>query len=181
VIGHREALSGSFPVDYAASRLAFLQLSSARGAKTACFTHPERGPSGELLATDVARFGPEDAESLLIVSSGTHGIEALCAAGIQAALLKLGMQAKLPGGVALLFVHALNPYGFAYLRRTNEDNVDLNRNFLDHSGSIQTTPSIPKYIPCSCPKSGMAHPARQPKHASPATSPSGARERCKPP
>jgi hypothetical protein len=135
VIGHREALSGSFPVDYAASRLAFLQLSSARGAKTACFTHPERGPSGELLATDVARFGPEDAESLLIVSSGTHGIEALCAAGIQAALLKLGMQAKLPGGVALLFVHALNPYGFAYLRRTNEDNVDLNRNFLDHSGS----------------------------------------------
>lgn len=30
----------------------------------------------------------------------------------------------------LVFVHALNPYGFKYHRRVNEDNVDLNRNFL---------------------------------------------------
>jgi hypothetical protein len=128
-----EALSGSFPADYAASRRGFLQLCGAHGAQTASFTHPERGPDGELLATDLARFGTEDAESLLIVSSGTHGIEALCAAGIQATLLKLGVQAERPAGVALVFVHALNPYGFAYLRRTNEDNVDLNRNFLDHA------------------------------------------------
>ncbi len=130
----REALSGSFPADYAASRRAFLQLCESRGAQTASFTHPEQGPDGELLATDVARFGPEDAESLLIVSSGTHGIEALCAAGIQATLLKLAVQAERSRGAALVFVHALNPYGFAYLRRTNEDNVDLNRNFIDHSG-----------------------------------------------
>jgi hypothetical protein len=129
----RDALSGSFAADYAGSRRVFLQLCA--GAQPASFTNPEQGPDGELLATDVARFGPEDAEFLLIVSSGTHGIEALCAAGIQAALLKLGVHAELPAGVALLFVHALNPYGFAYLRRTNEDNVDLNRNFLDHSGS----------------------------------------------
>jgi hypothetical protein len=129
-----EALSGSFPADYAASRRAFLQLGATHGAQTASFTHPEQGPDGELLATDVTRFGPEDAESLLIVSSGTHGIEALCAAGIQATLLKLGVQAERPAGVALVFVHALNPYGFAYLRRTNEDNVDLNRNLLDHAG-----------------------------------------------
>jgi hypothetical protein len=128
-----ETLKGSFPADYAASRRALLELCAAEGARTSSFAHPELGPGGEPLATDVARFGPEDAESLLIVSSGTHGIEALCAAGIQAALLKLGVHAERPAGVALLFVHALNPYGFAYLRRTNEDNVDLNRNFLDHS------------------------------------------------
>jgi len=30
----------------------------------------------------------------------------------------------------LMFVHAVNPYGFANLRRFNENNVDLNRNFL---------------------------------------------------
>jgi len=30
-------------------------------------------------------------------------------------------------------IHAINPYGFAYLRRSNEDNIDLNRNFIDHS------------------------------------------------
>ncbi|MEQ8611293.1 MAG: M14 family metallopeptidase, partial [Parvibaculum sp.] len=32
-----------------------------------------------------------------------------------------------------VFIHAINPYGFAWNRRVNEDNVDLNRNFLDHS------------------------------------------------
>ncbi|KAJ0406153.1 hypothetical protein ATCC90586_001199 [Pythium insidiosum] len=30
----------------------------------------------------------------------------------------------------VIFVHALNPYGFAHLRRNNEHNVDLNRNWL---------------------------------------------------
>ena len=34
---------------------------------------------------------------------------------------------------ASCFLHALNPYGFSHLRRTNEDNVDLNRNFRDFS------------------------------------------------
>jgi hypothetical protein len=30
-------------------------------------------------------------------------------------------------------IHTINPYGVAHLRRVNEDNVDLNRNFLDHT------------------------------------------------
>ena len=30
----------------------------------------------------------------------------------------------------IVFVHALNPYGMANNRRFNEDNIDLNRNFL---------------------------------------------------
>jgi hypothetical protein len=34
-------------------------------------------------------------------------------------------------GVAVLLLHALNPYGFSHLRRVNEDNADLNRNFMD--------------------------------------------------
>ena len=33
-------------------------------------------------------------------------------------------------GIQVLFVHALNPYGFSHLMRVNEDNVDLNRNFV---------------------------------------------------
>ncbi len=32
---------------------------------------------------------------------------------------------------AVLFVHALNPHGFSYGRRVNEDNADFNRNFRD--------------------------------------------------
>jgi len=38
----------------------------------------------------------------------------------------------LPPACGLLLVHALNPYGFASVRRVNESNVDLNRNFLRH-------------------------------------------------
>jgi hypothetical protein len=122
-----------FPSSYADSRATFLQLCDDAGAVSTHFGHPLRGPEGEALATDVARFGGADAERVLIVCSGTHGIEGFCGAGIQASLLKAGLCRSLPRSVAVLFVHALNPYGFAHLRRTNEDNVDLNRNFRDHS------------------------------------------------
>src|SRR4029453_18028575 len=32
-------------------------------------------------------------------------------------------------GIAVLFVHAVNPHGFSHGRRVNEDNVNPNRNF----------------------------------------------------
>ena len=89
-----------------------------------------RGPDGETLATDAVRIGPADAERVLFLVSATHGIEGFCGAGVQDALLAMQPAAMLPSGVALVLVHALNPYGFAHLRRTNEDTVDLNRNFL---------------------------------------------------
>jgi hypothetical protein len=33
-------------------------------------------------------------------------------------------------------VHAINPYGFAWLRRVTEENVDLNRNWIDFGGQL---------------------------------------------
>jgi hypothetical protein len=126
------AADSLFPGGYAQSRNTFLALATAAGAHLASFDHTLRGPNAEPLATDVARFGEPDAQRLLIVSSATHGVEGLCGGGIQAALLSGGLHRKLPRGVALLFVHAVNPHGFAHLRRTNEDNIDLNRNFRDH-------------------------------------------------
>ncbi len=38
-----------------------------------------------------------------------------------------------PGDLRVVLVHAFNPYGFSWVRRVNEDNVDLNRNFVDWS------------------------------------------------
>src|SRR4029079_17056645 len=35
-----------------------------------------------------------------------------------------------PAGVRYVFVHALNPWGYAHGRRVDADNVDPNRNFL---------------------------------------------------
>jgi hypothetical protein len=37
-------------------------------------------------------------------------------------------------------VHAINPYGFAWIRRVNEDNVDLNRNCIDFDASVPENP-----------------------------------------
>ena len=37
-------------------------------------------------------------------------------------------------------IHAVNPYGYAHLRRVNEDNVDLNRNFMTNADEYAGAP-----------------------------------------
>jgi hypothetical protein len=122
-----------FPTDYADSRRRFVASATGAGLSLTTYAHPtERGPAGEELACDVARFGPMAPRAILLISSGTHGVEGFCGSGCQAALLHEGILRSFPADVAVVLVHAINPYGFAHLRRGNEDNVDLNRNFIDH-------------------------------------------------
>ena len=71
-----------------------------------------------------------------MLSSGTHGVEGFTGSAIQIGLLQEAIASNLPPDIALLFIHAINPYGFAHLRRFNEDNVDLNRNFIDFSKPV---------------------------------------------
>ena len=47
--------------------------------------------------------------------------------------LDSGEMARLPSNVRVVPIHALNCHGFAWLRRVTEENVDLNRNFVDHT------------------------------------------------
>lgn len=129
-----------FPDDYASARATFLTVAAAAGAEIHSHRHPLPGPGGEPLFLDVARLGPPDARRVLFLASGTHGVEGLCGSGIQTFLLADGLAARLPTGVALVLVHAVNPWGFAWLRRVNEDNVDLNRNFLDHAAPHPANP-----------------------------------------
>eukprot|EP01032_Pedospumella_encystans_P016815 gene16815-19167_t len=88
---------------------------------------PMRGAQGEELAMDVAVQGPADAAQVLMTTSAVHGIEGFCGSAIQTGLLH---SLSLPPGVAVVHVHAVNPHGFSHARRVNEDNVDLNRNFI---------------------------------------------------
>nr|ADQ39291.1 hypothetical protein nle12_2 [uncultured bacterium] len=78
-------------------------------------------------------FNMDKAEKVLVLGSGTHGVEGFAGSAIQLGLLREGIATRLEPGVGLLIYHALNPYGFSYLRRFNEDNIDLNRNFVEHS------------------------------------------------
>ncbi|MSP48190.1 MAG: DUF2817 domain-containing protein [Alphaproteobacteria bacterium] len=129
------ASTGFFAESYEEARAKFLSaLDEAGGTRLADFHNPAKGPAGEALWTDVGRLGPAGARKLLVLVSGTHGIEGFCGSGCQTGWLagRYGRR-DLPDGVTVLFVHAINPYGFAWQRRVNEDNVDLNRNFLDHA------------------------------------------------
>ncbi len=124
-----------FSADYATCRAKFLAaVKSAAGAHLATHENPRRGPAGEALFTDIARIGRADAKKLLILVSGTHGVEGYAGSGCHAGWLAEGLFARQAGpDTAVLFVHAINPFGFAWGRRTNEDNVDPNRNFIDHA------------------------------------------------
>jgi hypothetical protein len=130
--------SRCFAQTYAEARRKFLAAADAAGLDVHSRLHPMLGREGEVLAMDVARFGPADAPALLIVSSGCHGVEGFCGSGVQGALLAdpLFHGAARDAGVAVLYVHALNPYGFSWWRRTTHENVDLNRNFHDFHGPL---------------------------------------------
>jgi hypothetical protein len=133
-----------FSSRYAQARAKFLR--AARGIGLAVTHYPLAVPGrdGEELAVDVAWQGPLDASNLLLLSSGVHGVEGVCGSGVQTALLDDQTWAGQvnASGAAVLYVHALNPYGFSYVRRVTQENVDLNRNFQDFS---QPLPSNPAY------------------------------------
>jgi Protein of unknown function (DUF2817) len=125
----------AFSQSYAEARGKFLAAAESAALDVQSHVHPLLGRDGETLAMDVARDGPVDAKRLLLISSACHGVEGYCGSGVQVALLgdaALRAAAR-KAGAALLYVHALNPYGFSWWRRTTHENVDLNRNFQDFS------------------------------------------------
>ena len=124
-----------FPPDYNSARQSFLAAAHTCGAETESFLAPALSTKGEELFTDVAALGQTDAVNALVLISGTHGVEGFAGSGIQTGLLFEGVFRLLCPDVKVIIIHALNPYGFAEKRRFNEDNVDLNRNFINHAKS----------------------------------------------
>jgi len=129
-----------FSATYAEARQKFLEAAAGAGAHLSAYAHPERGPDGGELTTDVAWIGPADADAVLALVSGTHGVEGHCGSGAQVDWLRRGEAARLAPGVAALLIHAINPYGFAWSRRVTPENVDLNRNFVDFSHPLPANP-----------------------------------------
>ncbi|MFN9744202.1 MAG: M14 family metallopeptidase [Betaproteobacteria bacterium] len=138
--------SGFFAQSYAEARGKFLAACAAAGLAVQSHEHPLKGRDGETLAMDVARMGPADAGRVLMVTSACHGVEGYCGSGVQGALLAdAGFAAAAQAaGVAVLYIHALNPYGFSWWRRVTHENVDLNRNGLDFA-RLAELPANPAY------------------------------------
>jgi hypothetical protein len=129
-----------FSPDYPAARDRFRTTALQAGAALHAIDLDARGPLGEALTIDIAWLGATDARGVLLHTSGLHGDEAFAGSAIQLALLEEPPQ--LPADGAMVLVHVLNPFGMAWLRRANENNVDLNRNFLIDGESWSGAPEI---------------------------------------
>lgn len=132
--------------DYDSCREAFLSISAREGARIISHEMPgASGPKGRPLCIDVAVFGRDDAPRLLFVTSGIHGVEGVAGANAQIGWMRRGGARAAPADLSVVLVHAINPWGFAYLSRSNENNVDLNRNFLSSADIPITRPEYPEF------------------------------------
>jgi len=147
-----ETPAAFFSADFSAARTRFRAAAEAAGARLDAYPHPGRGPAGEALATDMALSGSAAAERVLVTLSATHGVEGFCGSGLQVGWYESGLARELPEGVALLQIHAINPHGFAWLRRVTEDNVDLNRNFVDHDKPYPENTGYDELHEALCPR-----------------------------
>ena len=128
----------AFSSTYAESRVRFIKEAEAAGAEI--ITYRLNGTYDDDLAIDVALLGPEGAPTV-VISSGVHGVEGFPGAAIQLALLQSIVGRDPDHTVRYVLIHSVNPFGFAYLRRFNEDNVDLNRNFLSDPAAYAGAPA----------------------------------------
>lgn len=121
-----------FSPDYRQARRKFIAACQKAGVDCIARVHPRaKGPDGKPLFLDSVALGPRDAKKALLLNAGTHGVEGYFGSAAETGLLSEGVRP--PRDARLVMVHAFNPYGFAWDRRVNEDNVDLNRNFADHA------------------------------------------------
>ena len=140
ILGVEMDVDHCFSPDYRTAREKFRAAAREAGGLGAIYLNPNRGPFGEELATDTAWFGPEDAGRVLVLNSATHGVEGFCGSGALIDWLSVGGPKALPADTAVLLVHALNPHGFAWLRRVTEEGVDLNRNCVDFTAPLPENP-----------------------------------------
>lgn len=145
--------TAAFSETYAIARDRFLEAAAAAGGEMRHYVNPNaKGPSGETLSMDTVWFGPKDASAVLINTCGTHGAEGFAGSAAQLDWIESGGPSSLTPGVAVLMIHAVNPFGFAWCLRGTENNVDLNRNWLNHDAPYPENPLYEQIHPLLCPK-----------------------------
>jgi hypothetical protein len=144
-------MESPFSHDYAEAREKFRAGATATGAEIQTFLLDHRGPDDLELSTDTAWIGPRGARAVLVTVSGTHGVEGFFGSAVQVEWLRRSKGAALTGDVAALHIHAINPYGFSWLRRTNENNVDINRNWMNFDAPLPANRAYDEISKDLCP------------------------------
>jgi hypothetical protein len=80
------------------------------------------------LTIDLCYIPALEKSKLIIISCGIHGVEGFAGSAAQ----RMFMREILPKvdleNTGIFLIHGMNPFGFKYVRRVTENNVDLNRN-----------------------------------------------------
>ena len=129
-----------FSDDYPQARQRFIAAAATAGAALDRLNLDAWGPQRETLSIDIAWLGGASPRRVVLHCSGVHGVEGFAGSAIQ--LQALARPPALGPDTTLVLVHVLNPYGMAWLRRTNETNVDLNRNFPTPGQRWTGTPEV---------------------------------------
>lgn len=121
------AYSEAFLTDYDSVRAHHGELFAALGAESASHAIDE----AEGLYID-SYYLPSEGEktNLVVLTTGVHGIEGYIGSVMLDVFFAELYPALDKGNTGVLVVANVNPYGMKYMRRYNENNVDLNRNFI---------------------------------------------------
>ncbi|WP_139492410.1 M14 family metallopeptidase [Brevibacillus dissolubilis] len=121
-----------FPNQYEPSRARFLgyrQKLINAGYQAEVFSYPIDEKAS--LYIDVLQINPaKQKENLLVFTSGVHGVEGFVGSAMMEAFVQEQLGSLNRDNTGVMLVHAVNPWGMKNKRRYNENNVDLNRNFV---------------------------------------------------
>lgn len=129
-----------FPASYNYARKHWLHLQQQQALPSQHLDFPCQGlgPNQEPLHTNCLWLGSESADHVVVIIAGTHGVEGYAGSAVQIDLLQ-----RLASGLislaedsALLLIHALTPWGYAWSRRCDAEGVDLNRNAVDFNAPL---------------------------------------------
>lgn len=118
------------PATYLESRTTFRQLAQRLNARMSEIPYAPAAPHEADLSVDTAYLGPDDAPTLVVIASGTHGVEGYGGAVCQFHFMRRYADCAHRDRTGFLLVHAVNPWGYFHDRRVTHEGVDLNRNFV---------------------------------------------------
>lgn len=136
-----------FPSDYANARQRWLAALDGVTAIRHHYRCAGFGPRGEELFTDCAWIGSPDADAVVVILAATHGVEGFVGSAVQIDLLNSLAGTTEDHDTALLLIHGLTPWGYAWSRRCDEDGVDLNRNCVDFAAPLPQNPDYDRLRP----------------------------------
>ena len=121
------AYSDSFYENYDEIRTHLQELTADLGTELS--SHPIDEADG-LYIDSFYLPGTESHTNLIVLTTGVHGMEGYIGATMLDVFFREIYPTLDPSDTGVLVVANVNPYGMKYFRRYNENNVDLNRNFI---------------------------------------------------